>query len=175
MKDYDISHPLKYFSNPSEPIEWESTKTFKLIRDKTEPAHIIWACHNKIAIIYKQESAMNSCYDAFLCKRYLHLSLGASAVSVLVAGGLHWSLPWSDPTSQEMSPQPLSQAEAQSDDRAMWDGGDLQEPWCGIMPGLRGWHDIAGVDSRHEWTARWKLAFSPVWKMSRNGIFNFRN
>lgn len=127
----------------------------------------------KIATICKQKSAANSRDDTFLCK--LQLSLGASAVSVLGAGGLHWSVPWSDPTSEGALAQPRSLGEAQSDGREMRRGGDLQQPWCGIMPGLQGWHDIAGMDSRDEWTGRRKLAFSPVWKMSRNGIFYFTN
>lgn len=97
--------------------------------------------------------------------------LAASAASVQLAGGLYRSKSWSNSRTQgtcEPSRHPeRSQTAAY--------GGDLLQPWCGIMPRLQGWHDIAAVDSRDEWRARQKPAFSTVWKMSGKGIFHFTN
>lgn len=65
----------------------------------------------------------------------------------------------------------VTPADAQNNDRTAVYGGDLQQPWCGIMPRLQGWHDIATVDSRDKWRVRQKPAFSNVWKMSETGYF----
>lgn len=160
---FSISPHLKSFSAPSEPGDW-------LIRNKIWPVNVIWGCHDlmiqtcKVAISTRARSSL---LFGCLTVGFIHRCIGS------VCPGSRWSSVDPDLTPHRRGR--VSPADVQNDDKAVVFGGDLQQPWCGIMPRLQGWRDLAAVDSRDEWRVGQKPAFSTVWTMSRKGIFHFTN